>query len=364
MAKIRIVNLLKKFGELRAVDDLNYTFEDGKVTCLLGPSGCGKTTLLRLIAGLTPITSGKIYFDDQEITGLSTRQRNMGMVFQYPVTYRGLTTEQNIALPLKKQNLPEKEITERVNESCALLDLDAIRKKEAWALPGVLRQKIAVAREVARRPDIILFDEPLTNVDAHSKTQFKRSFKELTQKLKQTIIYVTHDQTEAMTFGDYIALMNNGKIVQYDSPRELYNHPREVFGGWFLGNPGMFFFTPDLVDVKGKRMISLPFTSPLIEVDCPDHELENMRIGIRPEHVIASPNQVFEAEAYAELVSKWIVTGGQYLLTAQIGDVAFRVKVLPQTGIDINGGFYCGVHPEHVMVYDKAGIKMETKVSA
>ena len=356
MAEIRIVNLLKVFGSLHAVDNLNYTFSDGKVTCLLGPSGCGKTTLLRMIAGLESITSGEIYFGNREITNLTTRERNIGMVFQYPVVYKGLTVEQNIALPLREAKMDKAEIAQRVEEALSLLAIENIRKRDAWELPSVLRQKVSVAREVARRPDIILFDEPLTNVDANSKTLFKRSFKELTQKLQQTIVYVTHDQTEAMTFGDHIALMQNGKVVQFDAPRELYNHPREVFGGWFLGNPGMNFFKPAVESRVGGSLVTLPLLSKPIETEKSAQELSGMSLGVRPEHIVVSKTPMDEQALKVPLRQKWMVVGGQYLLTSQIGDTTFRIKVSPAVGREIDGDFYCRAPLEHLMAYDHNGV--------
>ena len=359
MAEIRIVNLLKTFGELHAVDNLNYTFEDGKVTCLLGPSGCGKTTLLRMIGGLETITSGEIYFGDKEITGLTTAQRNIGMVFQYPVVYKGLSVEDNIALPLRQAKLDPKEIASRVDEALGLLAIEDIRKKDAWSLSGVLRQKVSVAREVARRPDIILFDEPLTNVDASAKTLFKRSFKELTQKLQQTIVYVTHDQTEAMTFGDYICLMRNGKVVQYDAPRELYNHPSQVFGGWFLGNPGMNYVKPEVSEKDGRRLVACALSGHPFLTDKTEAELSGMQIGVRPEHIRASNEPIGPDSVEAKLQQKWIAVGGQYLLTASVGGNTFRVKVPPEVGENVHETFYCTVQRDRFIFYDRDGMRFD-----
>ena len=363
MAEIRTVNLTKVYGSLRAVDNLTYTFHDGKVTCLLGPSGCGKTTLLRMIAGLEFITSGKIYFGNKEVTPLPTSARNIGMVFQYPVVYRGLTVEENIALPLIKEKLEKKDIDERVDEAIKLLAIEDVRKKEAWALPSVLRQKVAVAREVARRPDIILFDEPLTNVDASSKALFKRSFKELTQKLNQTIIYVTHDQTEAMTFGDYIALMDKGKIVQYDSPRVLYGQPKEVFGGWFLGNPGMNFFEPKVEQLGNKYKITTDIFEKDIVTDLPDSAKKKMSFGIRPEHIMVRNEPIGEHSIKVKLKQKWITVGGQYLLTAQVGDIILRIKALPEIGRDIRDEFFCYIPMDKVFAYDSEGINFKLNLN-
>lgn len=352
LVEIRIKNLLKVFGSLHAVDNLNHTFNDGKVTCLLGPSGCGKTTLLRMIAGLESQTAGSIFFGNKEVTNTSTRDRNIGMVFQYPVVYKGLSVYKNIELPLLKENLTKGDIKERVDSSIELLNLGNLRNREASTLGMVLRQKVAVAREIARRLDIILFDEPLTNLDVNSKTQFKRSFKELTQHLKQTIVYVTHDQTEAMTFADYIALMLDGKIVQYDKPRELYNKPKDRFGGWFLGNPGMNFFTPK-VEKKGESMfISSPLLENSFKTNTGKSIVKNMTLGIRPEHIVVRNEPFADNNVKVTLKQKWITTGGQYLLTAEMEDTVFRIKVDPDTGKNLHDLFYCQLPTNKIMAYD------------
>jgi ABC-type sugar transport system ATPase subunit len=243
MADIRLEGVRKVFGgRVVAVRDLTLTFPSGSVTCLLGPSGCGKTTLMRMIAGLEEPTAGEIYFDNQRVTHLSPSQRQIGMVFQYPVVYRGITVERNIELPLMQdKRLSPAERKQRIAEVLETLDLTAYAQHDVSMLDNGTRQKVAVAREVARQPRILLFDEPVTNVDVSSKTQLKRALKRLVKQHNQTIIYVTHDQTEAMTLADEIALMRDGMIIQRGVPREIYDHPNDRFGGWFLGNPGMNF---------------------------------------------------------------------------------------------------------------------------
>jgi ABC-type sugar transport system ATPase subunit len=349
VAEVRIVNLLKQFDDLNAVDKLNYTFEDGKVTCLLGPSGCGKTTLLRMIAGLTEPTSGAILFGSQDVTNLPTAKRKIGMVFQYPVVYRGLTTYKNIELPLLNERLTKGDIKQRVNEAVELLQLQDVVSVDISALNSVMRQKVAVARAVARRPDIILFDEPLTNVDANSKTQFKRSFKELTQHLKQTIIYVTHDQTEAMTFADYIALMLEGRVVQFDAPRALYMKPADKFGGWFLGNPGMNFIDAGIEEKDGKQYIANSFLSR--EVKARHHET-SVTIGIRPERIKVSSAARPEKSVKAHLIRKHIACGGQYLLLADVDGRRIKIKTDTITGRKISGDFFLSLSDQDVLIYD------------
>lgn len=334
MAEIRVSQLTKTFGALRAVDDVTFTFPDSQVTCLLGPSGCGKTTLMRIIAGLEKQTSGSVAFGERDVSRLSPSKRNIGMVFQYPVVYRGISVYRNIELPLQSMKLSRPERTRRVEEAITLLGLSASAELDVSKLDNGTRQKVSVAREVARQPEIILFDEPITNVDAASKLQLKRSLKELTRSLSQTIVYVTHDQTEAMTLADQIALMQDGKIVQCAPPRELYNHPDDRFGGWFLGNPGMVFFDAALSSENGSQFLRSPlFPSPvLVETSVPS--TSEVTIGIRPEHIHVAAGPLTDSVP-AQLTRKTIQIGGQYLISLHVEGAdqhGFKAKVAPSAG--------------------------------
>ena len=278
MADIRLEGLSKEFdGGVIAVRDLTMTFREGSTTCLLGPSGCGKTTLMRMIAGLEDPTSGKVYFGDQDVTRLETAKRNLGMVFQYPVVYRGASVREDIGLPLRVEKLSAAQKAARVDEVVALLGLEEYANHDVNKLNSATRQRVAVARAVARQAPIILFDEPITNIDPDFKLQLKRTLRELFSRLNQTIIYVTHDQTEAMTLADQIALMRDGSIDQMAPPRELYGQPESVFAGWFLGNPGMNF-----VPVDSHAAV----VSALLGGAIPDGVTA---IGFRPEDVVITP---------------------------------------------------------------------------
>jgi len=325
MSEIKIKNVSKNFGDVVAVDDLTFSFPEGKVTCLLGPSGCGKTTLLRMIAGLEAPTKGSIYFGDRDVTGLPPRKRNIGMVFQYPVVYRGITVYRNIELPLLKKKLSEAQRKQRIEEAMALLNLEDQAGKDTSELDNVSRQKVAVARAISYRPDIILFDEPMTNIDANSKIQFSHFFKALSKKLNQVIVYVTHDQTEAMTLADQIALMENGRIVQCNEPRILYNEPEDVFGGWFLGNPGMNFIEVDCRALDGKSLLTSSFLRSPVRVD--NGALgQGVSIGIRPEHIQLHETATDNA-VEAKVKRKFITVGGQYLYVLEIDAVGIKAKV-------------------------------------
>jgi len=256
MYDIRLENVTKKFADFTAVDNISFTIPKSSVTVLLGPSGCGKTTLMRMIAGLETPTSGKVFFGEHEVTNVPTKRRNIGMVFQYPVIYRGTSVRKNLELPLLSEKLSKAELDKRIDEVAEILDLTSVLKRQVEELDNGTRQKIAVGREVARQPRIILFDEPITNIDLTSKLELKRSMKELFGRLQQTIVYVTHDQTEAMTLADQIALMQDGVITQSDSPKEIYEKPNSQFAGWFLGNPGMNFVPPEFIKVSGSKITS------------------------------------------------------------------------------------------------------------
>ena len=331
MVDIRVENLSKKFGDFTALKALNMTFPAGTVTCLLGPSGCGKTTLMRIIAGLETPTTGNVYFGNERVTGLSTSKRNIGMVFQYPVVYRGINVRENIELPLRDdRSLTSAERTKRVDEVLDILEMRDAANKEIGQLDNGTRQKVACAREVARRPSIILFDEPITNVDINAKLQLKRALKELFTRLKQTIIYVTHDQTEAMTLADNIALMRDGVIAQMAHPRELYDNPNDAFAGFFLGNPGMNFY--ENVPVRN-GVVEWPLFPGRVTLPSADNTNTNGQtvLGIRPEYIKVSMTQTPGSVA-CQVLNKSVVTGGQYLVTMQVGPLQAKAKISGPAG--------------------------------
>jgi ABC-type sugar transport system ATPase subunit len=368
VADIRVEQLTKTFETLHAVDDVTFTFPSSRVTCLLGPSGCGKTTLMRIIAGLEKQTQGRVFFGDQDVSALSPSKRDIGMVFQYPVAYRGISVYRNIELPLQSMKLSKAERKRRVDDAISLLGLAASANLDVSKLDNGTRQKVSVAREVARQPEIILFDEPITNVDAASKLQLKRSLKELTRTLSQTIVYVTHDQTEAMTLADQIALMQDGKIVQCAPPRELYNHPDDRFGGWFLGNPGMIFFDVALTREGAASVLRSPlFPQPvLIEGAAPDSSA--MTIGIRPEHIHVSA-RALPAGVPATLVRKTVQIGGQYLAALSVEGVperAFKAKVAPAAGerLPSSGPVHVELPLDRVSLFDSTGNRIAARLGS
>jgi ABC-type sugar transport system ATPase subunit len=360
MAEIRLEKLRKEFGKsVVAVNDISISFPSSTVTCLLGPSGCGKTTLMRIIAGLETQTSGEIFFDDERVTDKSPQQRNIGMVFQYPVVYKGTTVYRNIELPLSEDHLPELERRKRIHGVAEILGLESLLNSPVHTLDNASRQKVAVARAVARQPQIILFDEPITNVDANSRIQLKTALKRLSKLYNQTIIYVTHDQTEAMTLADEIALMNKGSIVQRDSPRNLYNYPNGIFGGWFLGNPGMNFIE---YEVKGSGELDAPLFGYPVHFENAQRQ-QKVSVGIRPEHI-----QVYTkpqpGTVPAKLYRKSIVVGGQYLLMLNLGPYSLKAKVPSEVGLAVSEDVWIECPLPYITLFDEDGAKIETELKA
>jgi ABC-type sugar transport system ATPase subunit len=359
MAQIRLERLRKEYGKTIAVNDVTIDFPTSAVTCLLGPSGCGKTTLMRMIAGLESPTAGEIYFDEERVTNQTPQQRNIGMVFQYPVVYKGISVYRNIELPLLEDKLPEAERRKRIEEVAQILGLENVLNRNVSSLDNAGRQKVAVGRAVARQPQIILFDEPITNVDASSRVQLKTALKRLSKLHDQTIIYVTHDQTEAMTLADEIALMQDGVIVQRDNPRALYNYPNDVFGGWFLGNPGMNFVE---YAVGSTAELAGPLFAQPIRFDNKTGE-QRVSVGIRPEHILVHL-QAADGAVRGKVTRKSIVVGGQYLLFIQVEDQTLKAKVSAEIGQAAGENIWMECPLDNITLFGANGTKIATELVA
>ncbi|GAB6862914.1 ABC transporter ATP-binding protein [Haloplanus litoreus] len=290
-------------GKVVAVDDLSLDILDGEFLVFVGPSGCGKTTTLRTVAGLETPTEGQVIIDDEDVTGQDPRQRNIAMVFQNYALYPHKTVRQNMSFPLEVRNYPPNEITERVEDAAELLDITELLERRPKQLSGGQQQRVALGRAIVREPDVFLLDEPLSNLDAKLRLQMRTELNELHQKVGKTTIYVTHDQAEAMTLGDRVAVMRDGEIQQVGPPQMLYDNPVNLFVGGFIGEPPMNFFPVDIEDTGDGYTVSsvhfdfqLPdrFAQKLSERDSP---LGEAILGIRPED-ISDAEFVDETEGY------------------------------------------------------------------
>jgi ABC-type sugar transport system ATPase subunit len=350
MVDIVLDRVTKRFGGAVAGDALETTFASGEVTCLLGPSGCGKTTLMRMIAGLETPTSGRILIGGRDVAGLPPRRRDVGMVFQYPVMYPTLTVAENIEEPLRHDRAVDAaERARRVDEMLDVLDMRDLRGATIEELNAGLRQKVAVGRAVARHAAVVLFDEPTTNVEVNAKLTLIRAIKAVTTRLKQTIVYVTHDQTEAMTLSDTIALMQAGRIVQQDAPGRIYAAPRTRFAGWFIGNPGMNYLP---ATIRAGALSSPFLAAPLPAPGAPDGPAE---IGVRPEWITVGDGPLEGA-----VLDSVIGIGGRRLMTLRTagGDVA--VKCGPERAAPPGARLRFAVPPERALVF-VGGVRIDTR---
>jgi len=284
MAAIDMVNIVKQYGDgFPAVNDVSIDVEDGEFMILVGPSGCGKSTLLRMIVGLEDITSGDMVIGGKRVNDLAPRDRNLSMVFQNYALYPHLTVYENIAFPLRlKGDVPEAEIDAKVREASKTLELDEHLERKPGNLSGGQRQRVAMGRAIVRDADAFLFDEPLSNLDAKLRGQMRTEIARLQKRMGITTVYVTHDQTEAMTLGDRVAVLKRGVLQQLATPRELYTQPVNLFVAGFIGSPPMNFMP---ATVKGSQ-VELPFgTVNLGEAKAAKAQDKGLLIaGIRPEH--------------------------------------------------------------------------------
>ena len=282
LAKIIAENVKKSFGDVKALDGVTITVEDGAFVVLLGPSGCGKTTFMRCISGLEELTDGKIYFDDREVSGLQPKDRNVAMVFQSYAVWPHMKVRENIAYPLKLKKFSKEEIEEKVKWAADLLNISELLNRYPSQLSGGQRQRVAVARAIVHRPEVLLMDEPLSNLDALLRVKMRSELKKLHEQLKVTTIYVTHDQVEAMTMGDKIAVMNSGRIIQYGTPEEIYKKPATAFVAGFIGSPQMNFFKCDVVEEDGQQFAKFEHFRFKIPTRINN---KTVIVGIRPENV-------------------------------------------------------------------------------
>jgi multiple sugar transport system ATP-binding protein len=283
MAEIELRNLTKVFsGDVVAIDDVSLSIGDGEFIALVGPSGCGKSTLLRAIAGLEEVTSGEISIGGRDVTDFAPRHRDIAMVFQSYALYPHMSVRQNLGYGLKVRRMSKAEIRERVDRVAELLGLEELLERKPAQLSGGQRQRVAMGRAIVREPQAFLMDEPLSNLDAKLRVGMRASLSQLHQRLGVTTVYVTHDQVEAMTLGQRVAVMKDGRILQVDTPQALYQHPRDLFVAGFIGSPAM-----NLVEatVDGAEVALGQFRLPLDARRLPSPAVSGPRVilGIRPE---------------------------------------------------------------------------------
>jgi multiple sugar transport system ATP-binding protein len=352
MADVRFESVRKTFGKVVAVDDVDLEVHDGEFVVLLGPSGCGKTTLLRCLAGLETVDAGRVRIGDRDATDLPPRRRRISMVFQSYAVFPHMKVVDNIAFGLRMQKEKRATIAERVRFASTLLHIEELLDRYPAQLSGGQRQRVAVARAIAARSDVLLMDEPLSNLDALLRMEMRAELKALLHELEATTIYVTHDQVEALSMGDRIAVMKAGRIVQVDSPLAVYDNPADMFVGGFIGTPPMNFLEAEVSRDDGQPIVRLGGGSfPL-----PGHAVESLVgrklvLGIRAEAIGV------ESEPGEGLVRATVVVleplGSHNLLTVRSGEDVIKVSTRPNLFPAPDSDVWLRIEPDRVRWMDR-----------
>ncbi len=334
MASIKIDTVNKYFGDVHVIKDISLDIKSQSFTVLVGPSGCGKSTMLRMIAGLEDINSGTISIDERVVNDLPPKQRNIAMVFQSYALYPHMTVFDNMAFGLKLEKRSKDEINERVQEAAKILQIEDYLQRKPKQLSGGQRQRVAIGRAITRKPKVFLFDEPLSNLDAALRVQMRVELAKLHDQLNATMIYVTHDQTEAMTLADDIVVLDEGIVSQKGSPLELYNNPSNLFVGGFIGSPKMNFISTKILSSGNQTEVDLLSSSKLLipKNSSGSSEGENVQLGIRPEHLLLNQNgdaswegKVFVVEKLGSGTFLYIEKEGEPLVVQAEGDSNIKV---------------------------------------
>ena len=362
MASLSLTNVCKVYPNgFEAVKDFNLEVEDQEFIIFVGPSGCGKSTTLRMIAGLEEISSGELKIDGRVVNDVEPKDRDIAMVFQNYALYPHMTVFDNMAFGLKLRKVPKDEIKKKVEEAAKILDLEKLLDRKPKALSGGQRQRVAMGRAIVRNPKVFLMDEPLSNLDAKLRVQMRSEIASLHNRLKATIIYVTHDQTEAMTLGTRIVVLKDGVIMQVDSPQKLYNEPNNLFVAGFIGSPQMNFIDA-VCKVEGERVtlnfektsVVLPPAKAKKLIDG-GYNGKTVVMGIRPEDI--GDSQI-EIEAHKDAVFETDVTGhellgSEVLLYFNVAGTAMTAKVDSRTTARMGDHITLAIDPEKIHCFDK-----------
>ncbi len=320
MTFLKFEDIDKSFGKNNVISKFNLQVEKGKLLVLLGPSGCGKSTLLRMIAGLETIDEGKILLDNKLLNNLLPSKRQIAMVFQSYALYPHMNVFQNISFGLTAEKIEKKKIREKVIEVAKILKIEDLLDRKPKELSGGQRQRVAIGRAITRSPKLFLFDEPLSNLDAALRSEMRVEISKLHKRLKSNIVFVTHDQIEAMTLADKIVIMNKGNIEQFDSPEEIYNNPRNIFVAEFIGNPKM-----NILKIEGKNIIN----NNTVRIFNKNVKFENSNfnkkvyVGIRPENISFEKNSEISIEINIDLIEN---LGSEKIIYTYIDDTEIRIK--------------------------------------
>ena len=320
MAFLKFEDIDKSFGENNVISKFNLEVEKGKFLVLLGPSGCGKSTLLRMIAGLEKIDNGKILLENNLLNNLLPSKRQIAMVFQSYALYPHMSVFENISFGLKSEKITKNEIKSKVIEAAKILKIEELLDRRPKELSGGQKQRVAIGRAITRNPKLFLFDEPLSNLDAALRSEMRVEISKLHKKLKSNVVYVTHDQIEAMTLADKIVIMNKGKIEQSGTPDDIYNNPNNIFVAEFIGNPKMNIFKVENEDIINKNTFKL-FNN---EIKFENTNFKNgLYVGIRPEDISLENKNEFKVKITVDLIEN---LGSEKIIYSHLNNMEIRIK--------------------------------------
>ncbi len=357
MASITLTNIKKTYEDgVTVIDNLNLEIRDKEFIILVGPSGCGKSTTLRMIAGLEEITDGELQIGDKVVNNVSPKDRDIAMVFQSYALYPHMTVYKNMAFGLKNRKVPKEEIEKKVLSAAKMLDIENFLNRKPRALSGGQRQRVALGRAMVREPSVFLLDEPLSNLDAKLRTEMRSRILMLHKKLETTFVYVTHDQTEAMTMADRIVVMKDGVVQQFDTPQMLYNHPKNMFVAGFIGSPQMNFI--DCKVKKENEQYKLVFNKN--EIYLPDrmndylmmYDEKQVVLGVRPENlsIVHGKDKTNTFELYVEIAE---MTGADYYLHGTLNDKKIIANISSNENIVSDKKYIFKINIDRIHIFDK-----------
>ncbi len=348
MANVKLSNVSKSYGNLEVIEGLNLSIDDGSFTVFVGPSGCGKSTLLRMIAGLEPITRGTLEINGKPMNEADPIERGVAMVFQNYALYPHMTVEQNIGFSLRMAGLTKEDIARRVAVAAQTLQIEPLLKRKPAQLSGGQRQRVAIGRAIVRDPEVFLFDEPLSNLDAELRVSMRVEIAKLHNALGSTMIYVTHDQTEAMTLADKIVVMRSGKVEQAGTPEELYDNPDNLFVAGFIGSPRMNFLRSTLGGGKLRLETGAQWAA--------SGEEGSVLVGVRPEHFVEPGNGAADISVKVDVVEN---LGGTRFVYGTLGSgESVVIEARERTGIKAGDEISFGIRPERAMLFSSSGTRL------
>jgi lactose/L-arabinose transport system ATP-binding protein len=361
MAELQLRGVNKSFGAVQVIHDVDLDVADGEFVVFVGPSGCGKSTLLRTISGLEEPTAGQVFIGGEDVTDFDPSERGVAMVFQSYALYPHMTVQQNLGFGLRMGGMPRDQVATRVAEAARILEIEDLLSRKPRQLSGGQRQRVAIGRAIVREPKAFLFDEPLSNLDAELRVQMRIEIAKLHQQLGATMVYVTHDQVEAMTLADRIVVLRAGRIEQQGTPIQLYDDPDNMFVAGFIGSPRMNFIAGEVVSAttNGAAVKLADFGSPVLQLHTRSSRAQpgdQVSVGIRPEHFVDAASASATLSARAQVVEQ--LGGVSYVYAKGEHGAEITVQQKGHSAMDTGSEVRFGVDPATTLLFDKDGLRL------